>query len=54
MMRDNHALRNSALIVVIQPLQFEARQFRLDPVGYRAIGYEAAAIDLDKIARELG
>ncbi len=40
-------------IMVVEPLQLEARERCLDPIGDRAVGDEAAAVDHDEIAGKL-
>ena len=52
--RDQRPLRHAGRIRVVEPLDLEARQLPLDPVGDRDIGHEAAAVDAHEIAGEVG
>ena len=53
-MRDQHAFGNAGGVVVIDALDLETEQFRLDPVGNGNVGDGAAAVQRDQVAGQFG
>ena len=53
-MRDQHALRHAGGVGIIEPLDLETGERGLDPLRHRQVGDEAAAVEGDEVAGQVG